>query len=468
MGYRVEHRKGPAELFRFRRAPLAYMLALAQSGVDIRHLEIGSRHLFLVNHPELIENILVTHDWNFIKGRALRSAKPMLGEGLVTSEGELHRRQRRLVQPAFHSARLAAYAGTMVDCTLAMGERWRGKTAVELHGEMMQLTLDIVGRTLFGASVLEEAAEIGRSLRQALRIFMRINSPLPQWLPPLRRLYERQAGDVRKAIGRVLRPLIEAHRQHPERYSDMLSMLMTAQEGPGTGFPSAGLLSAGFLSAGFLSAGFLSDECMTLFLAGHETTANALTWSLCLLSDHPARAQQVREELERELGGRRPGLEDVGRLTETAACFREALRLFPPAWIITREAVTPYRLGALPVSAGSTFLLSSFATQRDPRFWSRPAQFDPGRWQDGAERPRFAYYPFGAGTRVCIGEHFAWMEGTLVLATVMQHFDLRTPAVESIEPWPQMTLRPRHPVRAEVRPLPGRSEAGALAAGPLS
>jgi len=444
MDYKVEHVEGITELLRLRRDPLAYMQSLSSNQVDVRHIRVGKREIFMVNQPELIQNVLVTHDWNFIKGRGLRSSKPMLGDGLLTSEGELHRRQRRMVQPAFHSNRMEGYAAAMVQASAAMCDRWKDRTQCDVHAEMMKLTLGIVGSTMFGAEVRDDAPEIGKNLTEALHIFMRLNSLPAQFVAPIRRRYEKQAKEARQGILEVLRPMLDAHRASPEAYEDMLSMLMAAHDEPGTGYMSEELLL---------------DECLTLFLAGHETTANALTWSLLLLSGHPAEEATVREELDALLAHRLPTMDDLARLPRTTAFFREALRLYPPAWIVTREAVTPYVLGDVQVPAGGTVVMSPYTTQRDARFWSSPDTFDPSRWLVPAERPRFSYFPFGAGTRVCIGEHFAMMEGVLVLATLLRSFQVCVLEPEKVEAWPQLTLRPRGAVSARLTPRAARKTA---------
>lgn len=305
----------------------------------------------------------------------------------------------------------------------------------DAHGEMMRLTLGIVGKTLFGADVLDNAEGIGEQLTGVLRLFMRINTPLVQFLAPLRLHYEREAREARRKMVEVFRPILDAHRQNPEVYQDMLSMLIAQQDEPGTGYMSEELLL---------------DECLTLFLAGHETTANTLTWSLYVLSTHPEIAVAVREEIDALLGVRDLSLDVLPQLPRTMALVRETLRLYPPAWVITREAVTPYMLGDLAVPAGSTIMMSPYATQRDPRFWDNPLKFDLNRWLTPTERARFAFFPFGAGTRVCIGEHFAMMEAVLVLATILHRFEINVLEPASIRPWPQLTLRPKEPVRVSL------------------
>ncbi|HTW80690.1 MAG TPA: cytochrome P450 [Terracidiphilus sp.] len=428
--YKTESVSGLQELLKFRGNPLAYLRNISIRGVDIRQITIGKRRVFFVNHPTLIRDVLVTHDWNFIKGRGLRASKPVFGSGLLTSEGELHRRQRRLAQPAFHSERLAGYARTMVNLGAAASSRWSEGERIAIDQEMMRLTLQIVGRTLFTADVLAEAREIGNAVTNALHEFRLLNSPLVQTIQVVRRWAARRASKSRHRFEHLLRRIISEHRAYPERYADMLSMLMA---------------SDGEMGTGYMSDELLLDEALTIFLAGHETTANALTWAWYLLAQHPAAEQTLHEEIEHVLNGRLPSPEDMVRLHYTGQVFREALRLYPPAWIIGREAVTGYRLGSVDVPAGSTLMMSPYAIHRDPRFWHDPETFAPERWKEGAadQRPKFAFFPFGAGSRVCIGEHFATMEGVLLIAVIAQHWRLRLTPQQEVGLSPQITLRPR-------------------------
>jgi cytochrome P450 len=438
LDYQVESVGGARELLKIRRDPLDYIASAGRRSLDVRFIRLGKRELFQANHPDLIRDVLITHDWNFVKARGLRASKPVLGNGLLTSEGELHRRQRRLAQPAFHSARLAAYAETMVDCALKASKGWVSGQPYALDQEMTRLTLEIVGRTLFSADVLHDAKDIGNSLTRALHLFVALNSPVAQLFSPLRKWNERKVNRSRRELEQVLGKVIEDHRQQPDKYNDMLSLLMSSHDDMG---------------AGYMSDELLLDESLTLFLAGHETTANALTWTWYLLAQHPEVEARLRQELKAMLGNRVPTLDDLPRLEYTGRVFRESLRLYPPAWTIAREAVTAYRLGPFEVPAGATIFMSPYATQRDPRFWKDPEHFNPDRWLDdaAASRPKFAFYPFGAGTRVCIGEHFAMMEGVLLIAVLVQRWKFQLVPNQTVELWPQITLRPRHSIYFDLR-----------------
>jgi cytochrome P450 len=449
MSYIVESKSGLSELLRFRRNPLEYVAEAGRRSVDVRCMRFGSRRIFQVNHPDLIRDVLVTHDWNFVKGQGLRASRPVLGDGLLTSEGELHRRQRRLAQPAFHSARLASYGLTMIECAAHTGRRWADGSLVSIDREMMRLTLQIVGRTLFSANLRTDAAGVGESLTRALRLFLVLNNPITQLLSPVRRLAERKAESARREIELVLRKVIDDHRKNIEAYDDMLSMMMRSQDEANTGYMSDDLLL---------------DESLTLFLAGHETTANALTWTWYLLAQHAEAASKLYAELDDVLAGRLPSLEDLPRLVYTGMVLREALRLYPPAWIIGREAVTDYRLGGTEVPAGSTLLMSSYAMHRDRRFWKEPDLFSPERWAEdqASSRPKFAFFPFGAGTRVCIGEHFAMLEGVLLIAALAGQWRFHLVPGQKIGLWPQITLRPRRAIMMRLEQRAPEAESNSL------
>ena len=435
--YRTESLRGIREFLRFRRSPLAFLQSISSRGVDVVQITAGRRRIFFLNHPNLIRDVLVTHDWNFIKGPGLRASKPLFGSGLLTSEGELHRRQRRLAQPAFHSARLVEYAREIVELGTATSQGWSNGQEIAVDREMMQLTLQIVGRTLFTADVLHEAKDIGDAVTGALHHFRQLNSPFIQAAQFLRRWASARARRSRAQFEGLLSRIIADHRAHPQRYNDMLSLLMASDDETGTGYMSDELLL---------------DEALTIFLAGHETTANALTWTWYLLAQHPEVEDKLYEEIEEVLQGKHPTPEDVPRLGCTGRIFREALRLYPPAWIIGREAVTGYRLGSMEVPAGSTLLMSPYAMHRDPRFWNSAESFVPERWEDplAANRPKFAFFPFGAGTRVCIGEHFAISEGVLLIAVIAQQWRLNLVPGQAISPEPQITLRPRRSIQMRL------------------
>jgi cytochrome P450 len=414
------------------RDPLG-LLAEIRSFGTIAYARIGPQPVFLVSEPDLIERVLVSRDV-FNKGRALERSKQLLGEGLLTSEGDFHLRQRRLVQPAFHRARIHGYARAMVE----HAERWSSRqiagARIDLAREMNRLTLAIVARTLFDADIESEADEIGASLTSILEQFKLAVLPwsaILDRLPlPRRFRFER----ARKALDRVVYRLIEEHRACGEDRGDLLSMLLSAQDG-GTGMTDVQV----------------RDEAMTLLLAGHETTANALTWTWKLLSQHPGCAERLAEEVRQICGDVPPTPGAVPALSYARRVLAEGMRLYPPAWLLGRRAMSSWPLGEFTVPPGAIVLMSQWLMHRDARFFPEPLRFDPDRWQPELEasRPKYSYFPFGGGNRMCIGDSFAWTEGVLVLATIARRWRVVVDPAP-VDLWPGITLRPAGPVWAEL------------------
>jgi len=419
-----------AALAAFRRDPIAFIERVHREHGDVSRWRFGRRRVYLLAHPELVRDVLVTRHRNFIKSKALQRARVVLGHGLLTSEGEHHLRQRRLAQPAFHRERIAALGDQMVAFAAETADGWRAGVEMELTREMNRLTLAIAGKTLFGADVQAEADEIGRALTHALEAFKRLTNPLG---PILDRLPLPTTLRVRRASERLdatIYRMIAARRASAEDRGDLLSMLLAARDEEGDG--------------GGMTDLQLRDEALTLFLAGHETTANALSWTWHLLARHPDAERALHAELDAALAGRAPVADDLPRLPCTRAVLAESMRLYPPAWTIGREPLEDFDAGGYRIRAGSVILVSPWLMHRDPRWWPDAERFDPDRWtpEREAEQPRFAYFPFGGGPRKCIGEGFAWTEGILVLATLAQRWTLRhAPGVE-VGRQPLITLRP--------------------------
>jgi cytochrome P450 len=414
------------------------MIAMARDYGDIAHYKIGPQHLFFINDPELIRDVLVTNQKNFHKSRGLERAKRLLGNGLLTSEGEFHLRQRRLAQPAFHRQRIAAYGSTMVEFAERARTRWKDGATLDMHTEMMRLTLDIVAKTLFDADVDAEAAEIGKAMTTAFESFNYAMIPFTEYLdhvpiPPVRRF-----NSARDRLDKTIFRLIAERRASGEDRGDLLSMLLLAQdtEGDGTGMSDAQL----------------RDEALTIFLAGHETTANALTWTWYLLSQHPEVEKRFHAEID-SLNGVSPTIDDLARLPYTRMVLAESMRLYPPAWAIGRRALDAFQMREFNVPAGAVVLMSQYVMHRDARYFPDPDRFDPERWTPEAQasRPKFSYFPFGGGARVCIGEQFAWMEGILLLATIGQRWKMRLVPDQIVDVQPLITLRPRFGMRMEFQ-----------------
>jgi cytochrome P450 len=418
-------------LLDFYRDILGFLTKAAHYG-DISHFKLGPRDVFLLNHPELIKDVLVTHHRNFLKSRALERAKLVLGEGLLTSEQDVHLRQRRIIQPAFHRKRIANYGKAMVDYASLIGEQWHEGTTVDMNNEMMRLTMAIVAKTLFDADVESEAEDIGKTITVIIEMFPRTLLPFSEILDKLPLPSTRRFEKARDRLDAIIYGMIEERRAKGEDRGDLLSMLLMAHDEEADGRGMTDLQ--------------VRDEAMTIFLAGHETTANALTWTWYLLSQHHEAENRLHEELDTILENRLPTVEDLDRLSYTRMVFAESMRLYPPVWAVGRRAIDYYDAGGYVVPAGSFVFMSQYVTHRDARHYPDPLRFDPDRWtpERQASRPQFSYFPFGGGPRRCIGESFAWMEGILVLATLAGKWKARLVPGHRVELKPLITLRPKY------------------------
>jgi cytochrome P450 len=418
--------------------PLEFFPRLARQYGDAVGFRAGPRRVALFVHPEAIEDILVGQDRSFTKGRALQRAKRVLGEGLLTSEGAHHLRQRRLAQPAFHRDRIASYGASMVALAEARAESWQASDRIDVAREMNGLTLAIVARTLFGADVDDRSHDVREALTTVIEMFDLQASPLREWLDRLPLPHVRRFRAAQARLDAVIYRLIAERRSRRDvAAGDLLSLLLAArdEEADGRGMTDRQL----------------RDEAITVFLAGHETTANALAWTWWLLAGHPEVARRWRDELAAVLQGRLPAAGDVARLPFTRMIVAESMRLYPPAWIIGRRAIEDVDIQGFLVRRGTIVLASQWVTQRDPRFFPDPDVFRPARWEETAPpRPRYAYFPFGGGSRVCIGETFAWMEAILVLATIGQRWRLARVDPGPVPMLPKITLRPKGPLWMRV------------------
>ena len=396
--------------------------------VRTRFLYVPALFLF---HPDHVEYVLATGSKNFIKAASLRSPffHRLVGNGLVTSEGDFWRRQRRLAQPAFHRDRVEAYAETMVGFAGQTLVRWRDGQTLDAHDEMMMLTQRVVAQTLFSTDVSNESREIGEALSNIVRPFASqatLKWILDNRLPTPAHL--RFNRDVRR-IDRFVYRLISERRASGEDTGDLLSMLLRAQDEDGSGMTDKQL----------------RDELMTIFLAGHETTALALTWAWYLLAQNPEAEERLAAELSEVLEGRAPKVGDLPRLRYAEWVVKESMRLYPPAWGIGRQAARDCEVGGYHVSRGMQVFAFPWVNQRDPRWFADPLAFRPERWgeESAAKLPKYAYFPFGGGPRLCIGNYFAMMEAVLVLSTIAQRFRLRLVNEEPVELFPAVALRPK-------------------------
>jgi cytochrome P450 len=420
------------------RDPLALLTRLAREYGDIVHFRMAGEQVYLLNHPQHIKDVLVTHQTNFTKSRGLERAKRLLGEGLLTSEGSAHLRQRRLLQPAFHRERIAGYGGVMAAHADRMRARWTPGAEIDVAQEMMRLTLSIVGKTLFDSEVDSKADEVGVAVTDVMATFWYSLLPFQHVIERLPLPALRRGRTARGRLDALIYQMIAERRRTGHDHGDLLSMLLAAQDHEG--------------GTGGLSDVQIRDEALTLLLAGHETTANALTWTWYLLSQHPDVDRRLHAEVDRALGGRLPTLADLPRLPLVERAIVEAMRLYPPAWVVGRRAIEPYDVGGYVLPRRAMIFMSPWVLHRDARFFDHPERFDPDRWTPAmrAQLPKFAYFPFGGGTRQCIGEQFAMMELALVIATVAARWRLRLVPGHPVVPQPLVTLRAKHGMRMTV------------------
>lgn len=428
-------------LRRFRRDPLGVLRRVRDEHGDVAPFRLGLLEFVLVNHPDLIKDVLVTSGHKFVKGLGLQRAKFLLGDGLLTSEGECHKRHRHLIQPAFQRDNILRYGPIMAGCAAATRERWRPGEEMDIAQEMTRLTLAIAGQTLFQTDVETEADGIGEALQRSIEAFK-----LGTALPTARLLYHLPLPSIRRfkraraQLDALIFRLIRERRGEGKDRGDLLSMLLFTQDPDG--------------QTPALSDPEVRHQALTLLLAGYETTAVALTWTWYLLAQHPAAERRLHEELDHVLGHRVPSAADVSALVYTRMLLTEAIRQYPPAWLISRMAVEPHDLGGYRVRPGVNVFISAYLLHHDARYFQNPSTFEPERWAPGTEASRapFTYLPFGAGPRTCIGESFAWMEGILVIATLAQRWRLRLVPGHPVEPHPVVTLRPKHGVWMKLEP----------------
>ena len=418
----------------FRKDPTTFLTRLSKLG-DITSFRMGPQQAYFINHPDYVRDLLVTNSNKFMKGRALQRAKTLVGNGLLTSEGEFHLRQRRMIQPAFHKKRIEDYARSMVEFAERLSAEWQDGETRDVDKEMMRLTLRIVARTLFSADITNETDEVGKAMTDLVEMFNFLLLPFAEWLEKLPLPHTRRLSRARETLNSIIFQFINERRRTGEDKGDLLSMLLAAQDED---------------DGQTMTDEQIRDEALTLFLAGHETTANALTWTWYLLSQNPDAEAQLHEEID-ELDS--VNVEKLPKLRYAEAVFAESLRLFPPAWAIGRLSLEDHRFGDFPVPKGSLVLACPYVTHHDARFWPDPETFRPKRWLDFSVKEasqRFSYFPFGGGVRRCIGESFAWTEGILLLATIAKRWKLSLVPNQKIGLQPMITLRPKFGMKMKL------------------
>lgn len=432
-------------LWSFRKDPMGTFEAAGRLG-DLVRFRFFHRQGFLLNHPDLVKRVLVDEHRRFGKAtRGYDNLRLVVGNGLLTSQGDFWKRQRRIAQPAFHHRSIVGFAETMSAATQSMLSRWASERLerVEMEEEMSRLTLEIVGRCLFSTDLSDATSSVGPALETVLKLAMDRTTQVFQIPMRIPTPQNRKMLDAVAELDRVVLGIIEARRKLAQRPADLLTMLLEAKD-EDTGES--------------MSDAQLRDELMTLVLAGHETTANAMVWTFHLLSEHPEVAAKLRAELEEKLEDRSPTLSDLKGLVYTDAVLKESMRLYPPAWMLGRSADEDLELGGFHIPQRSMVFISIYHLHRDPRFWKDPTQFRPERFLNGESEaaPKHAYIPFSAGPRVCIGNAFAEMEAKLLLASIVQRTELKTVPGHPVSPEPLITLRPRHGLPMDLAWRSGR------------
>jgi cytochrome P450 len=430
-------------LMAFRRSPLQFIRDAVEEHGEVVHFRFGpSRHVYLLTNPDHIKEVLVSKQAHFRKGKGLQSARPVVGDGILTSEGKKHLRQRRLMQPAFHRERIASYGDVMVRQAVDLMSDWKTGELRDIHSDMMKVTLAIITETMFGKTVKEGADQIGHAIDVGLKYVANKGSSfidIPLSVPTKS---NREFLESSELLDKTIYSLIEARRNSEgEEHKDLLGMLLAARdEDDGEGMTDEQV----------------RDEVMTIFVAGHETTANTMSWIFYLLATYPEVEKKLHDELSTVLCEKLPTVEDLPQLKYTNLIVQETLRLYPAAWTINREVVEEVEIGGHTYKPGETLMMSQYVMHRNPRYYEQPEQFIPERFDSDLlkRNPAYAYFPFGGGPRVCIGNNFALMEAALLLATIAQRYRLRLAEPnQEVEPEPLVTLRPKNglPMRLEKR-----------------
>ena len=411
----------------------AFLLAVTRDRGSVVRFHTMQRDIYVFAEPAFVEDVLVTKASSFMKGRGTQRLVGLIGRGLLTSDRPQHIAHRRLVQPAFHRGRIDEYGRVMVERALARAIAWTPGEIVDVDREMNRLALEIVSKALFGTDLSADADVVAQALDSALSTFMFRMLPFSEYFDRAPFGPARKLGKARAALDAVVYRMIAEHRAGHGDPGDLLSMLLASEDDDRVR----------------LSDEQVRDEAMTILLAGHETTANALAWTFYLLDRHPQIERLLHAHLDEVLGDRDPVVEDLPRLAYVRAIFAETMRLYPPAWITARRATRRVDVGPYELAAGDIAMVSQYVSHRDERFFPEPERFDPERWL-GEAPPKFAYFPFGGGNRLCIGESFAWMEGVLVIATLARRLRLVRADAGVVETLPLVTLRPRTAIRARI------------------
>jgi cytochrome P450 len=443
----------PGKIVRsFIKDPINTLSKIAEEYGDLSHFKLGRMHVYLINNPDYIEKILIYDHSNFSKGPRLQSAKRLLGEGLVTSEGEFHKSQRKLIQPLFLPKKISSYGAIMTDRALRMIQGWKSGSVVNIHSELMKVTLSIICKSVMDYEMeSKQAKDFGNAFEITKKYSSRLQHPLGQILDRVPFLPKvAQSRSAGKTLNTIVYGLISERRKEIESGAkdksssgaDLLSKLIIVQADDGSAMTDTQL----------------RDEIITILIAGHETTSNALTWTYYLISQNPQIARMVFEEIDQVLGGngeeyKQPSIADLPKLKYVEKVFRESMRLYPPVWTMGRFAVNDYPLGGYTIPKGSSLMFSQYAMHHSTKYYDNPETFDPDRWTEEFKMrlPRFSYFPFGGGIRGCVGEPFAWQEGILLIATISSYWSMRLAPDQRIKLQPGITLNPKNGIKMKLK-----------------
>jgi cytochrome P450 len=440
----------PGKIVRsFLKDPIGTLSKIANEYGDLSYFKMGRLHVYLVNNPDYIEKILIYDHSNFSKGPRLQSAKRLLGEGLVTSEGEFHKSQRKLIQPLFLPKKIASYGPIMTERALNMIKGWKNGSVVDIHSELMKVTLSIICKSVMDYDMeSQQAKDFGNAFAITKKYASRLQHPIGQLLdrvPILPKVAQARAAGSK--LNTIVYGLVAERREKIEKDKsfsgeDLLSKLIKVQADDGS----------------TMTDKQLRDEIITILIAGHETTSNALTWTYYLLSQNPKVERKVFDEIDSVLGRdsgefKRPSIADLPKLDYVEKVFREAMRLYPPVWTMGRFVQNDYALGGYTLPKGSSLMFSQYVMHHSSKYYDNPETFDPDRWTEEFKMhlPRFSYFPFGGGIRGCVGEPFAWQEGILLLATISSYWSMRLAPNQRVKLQPGITLSPKNGIKMKLK-----------------
>ena len=446
----IEYPPGPKDVFpystawKFLRDPLNTLNTISQNYGDISYFKFGKLNVYFLNHPNYIEDVLVANHKNFIKSRGLQISKRLLGSGLLTSEGEYHDKQRQLIQPTFYQNRIKSYAEIMVKKTLNLCHNWKEGTELDIQKEMTHLTLEIICKAVLGYDIKPEDDQIGDSLLTCMNYFNRLLMPFGELIEKIPILpINKGFKTAKENLDNIVFKMINEHRikleKNENKENDLLFTLLKSQYDTVEGVQ--------------MSDQQLRDEVMTIFLAGYETTANALTWTFYLLSEHPAIDARLEKEIYSVIDNKlNVSFDDIQKLGYTTKVLTESMRLYPPAWALGRQAINDCKIGKYIIPSGSIILMSQYVMHRNPLYFPDPDAFFPDRWTDEFKKnlPRFSYFPFGGGIRSCVGEPFAWMETILIIAIINRLWKMNSLSSNKVILKPLATLRPKYGMRLKI------------------